>query len=297
VIDTDWPSVPGSDSSDADAPQKRRGRQAWRSKPGLVIGGGLVGGWVLITAFAPLLARYSPTQPVGKPLQPPSSQFYFGTDNLGYDVFSRVLYAPRNDLVLACGATLIALAAGWLTGATIGMSRRLWADAVMRFVDAIQAFPLLVLALALVAALGQSRWAIVGSIAFINFPIFLRLVRSQVLSLRELRFIEAAVADGNPRWRVVLRHVLPNTTGPVLAQASVSMATAVIVIAALSYLSLGLKPPTPEWGQMIQAGATYVLSGQWWLVVFPGLAVASLACGLMLLGDGLQGLLQTGRRG
>jgi peptide/nickel transport system permease protein len=225
---------------------------------------------------------------------PPSAQHYFGTDNLGFDVFSRVLYAPRSDLLVACGGTLIAMAIGTVLGVAIGMARGVLSDAPMRLVDALQAFPLLILALTLVSALGQDDVSIIAAIAFINVPIFLRIVRAQVLSLRERRFVEAAIADGSPRWRVLLRHILPNTMGPVIAQTTVSMATAVIVVAALSYLTLGLKPPTPEWGDMIQAGTTALISGQWWMSVFPGVALGSLVCGFMLLGEGLQELFQTG---
>lgn len=275
---------------------RRMVRSALAGRGALYAGATIVGVWILIAILAPVIADHDPRLPVGPPLAPPGGEFRFGTDKLGFDVFSRVVHAPRVDLYLAAGGTLIAVVVGTVLGVVIGSARGLWADGPMRVFDAVQAFPLLVLALALVAAIGQNPSAIIAAIAFINVPIFLRIVRSQVLSLRERRFIEAAVADGNPRWRILVRHVMPNTFSPVLAQATVSIAFAIVVIAALSFLSVGLKPPTPEWGAMIQTGTEGIQSGQWWMSIFPGCALASLVLGFILLGEGLQDLLNVERR-
>jgi peptide/nickel transport system permease protein len=261
----------------------------------LVAGALIVGAWIVIAVFAGPIATHNPRLPVGAPLTPPGHAYWFGTDNLGFDVFSRVVYAPRADLYLATVGTLIAVVIGTTLGIAIGMARGVLSDVPMRLFDALQAFPLLVLALALVAGIGQSPGAIIAAIAFINVPIFVRIVRSQVLSLRERRFVEAAVAEGNPRWRLLGRHIMPNVMSPVLAQATNSMAFAVVIIAALSFLSVGLKPPTPEWGQMIQAGAQGIQSGQWWMSIFPGAALATLVLGFILLGEGLQDLLKVER--
>lgn len=283
----------------AAAPARARGRRfadAVGGRGALIAGAAIVLAWIAVAAAAPLIAPYNPRLPVGPTLHPPGAGYLFGTDNLGFDVFSRVVYAPRADLFLAAGGTLIALVVGTSLGVVIGMARGLWGNAPMRLFDALQAFPLLVLALALVSAVGQNDGAIIIAIAFINVPLFLRIVRSQVLSLRERRFVEAAIADGNPRWRIMVRHILPNTMSPVLAQATNSIAFAVVVIAALSFLSVGLKPPTPEWGGMIQGGVQGIQSGQWWMSIFPGTALATLVLGFILLGEGLQDALNVERR-
>lgn len=273
---------------------RRRLVSALAGRGALVTGACLVGAWIVIAIFAGQIATHDPRTPAGPPLSAPGS-FVFGTDTLGFDVFSRVVYAPRVDLYLAAGGTLIAVVIGTVLGVAIGMARGFLADAPMRVFDALQAFPLLVLALALVAGVGQNSGSIIAAIAFINVPIFVRIVRSQVLSLRERRFVEAAVADGNPRWRILSRHILPNTMSPVLAQATNSIAFAIVVIAALSFLSVGLKPPTPEWGEMIQGGTQGIQSGQWWMSIFPGAALATLVLGFILLGEGVQNVLKVER--
>jgi peptide/nickel transport system permease protein len=274
---------------------RRRLSSALVGRGALVVGSLIIGVWIVIAIFAGEIATHNPRLPVGPPLTAPGGPYLFGTDMLGFDVFSRVVYAPRVDLYLAVSGTLIAVVIGTALGIAIGMSRGALSDAPMRVFDALQAFPLLVLALALVASVGQNAGSIIAAIAFINIPIFVRIARSQVLSLRERRFVEAAVADGNPRWRILGRHILPNTMSPILAQATNSIAFAIVVIAALSFLSIGLKPPTPEWGAMIQGGTQGIQSGQWWMSIFPGAALATLVLGFVLLGEGLQDLLKVER--
>lgn len=267
-----------------------------RSSRELQIGIALVLAWGVIAIFAPLIAPHTPYAPTGDPLSGPSGSHPFGTDKLGFDVFSRVVYAPRLDLYIATAGTAIAAVIGWAIGVAVGYSRRLWSDGVVRVMDALQVFPLLVLALTFVAAVGKGPLPIIAAIAFVNVPIFARLVRSQVLTLRELRFVEAAIAVGNPTWRVLAKHVLPNTVVPVLVQASISVALAVLITAGLSFLGVGITPPSPEWGWMIANGTQNIVSGQWWISVFPGLAVATLVLGFHLIGDGLTELLQRARR-
>jgi peptide/nickel transport system permease protein len=261
------------------------------ARPALTVGVAILALWILVALAAPLIATHDPRVPVGPPLSSPGGDFLFGTDTLGFDVFSRVVYAPRVDLLVAVGGTALALVIGTALGLAIGMAHGVWADAPMRVFDALQAFPLVVLALALVSAIGQNGRSLVVAIAVVNIPVFLRIVRSRVLSLRGQPFIEAARADGHPQWRIVVRHIVPNATSPVLAQAANSVAIAVVVIAALSFLGVGLKPPTPEWGQMIQAGSQGIQSGQWWMSVFPGGALATLVLGCVLLGEGVQDAL------
>ena len=262
----------------------------------LTAGGALILAWVAVALLAPVLAPHDPSSTSFAALQAPGSGHLFGTDRLGHDVFSRVLYAPRADLYLAVSGILIALVVGVLIAVPVGFTRRWWGDVVMRFFDGFQAFPVLILALALVQALGQGSGTIIASLAIINVPLFVRVVRGQVLSLRERRFVEAAIAAGNPTRRILFRHILPNTTFPILAQATISIAYAIIIVAALSFLSVGIKPPTAEWGQMISDGYQNLTTGQWWIAIFPGLAVVTVVLGFHLVGDGLQRTFAIQRR-
>ena len=281
-------------------PPRSRSRRTlrWlRLNPELVAGCSLILGWIVIAAFAPLIAPHDPASTSFAALKSPGGANPFGTDRLGHDVFSRVLFAPRTDLYLAVSGTLIALAVGVLIAVPVGYTRRWWGDVVMRLFDGFQAFPVLILALALVQALGQGSGTIIASLAIINVPLFVRVVRGQVLSLREQRFVEAAVAAGNPTRRILFRHILPNATVPILAQATISIAYAILIVAALSFLSVGIKPPTAEWGQMISDGYQSLTTGQWWIAIFPGLAVVTVVLGFHLVGDGLQRAFAIQRRG
>ena len=266
----------------------RRPLRAARRNPELTVGGALILGWIAIALLAPVIAPHDPASTSFAALQGPGSDHLFGTDRLGHDVFSRVLWAPRADLYLAVSGILIALVVGVLIAVPVGFTRRWWGDVVMRFFDGFQAFPVLIMALALVQALGQGSGTIIASLAIINVPLFVRVVRGQVLSLREQRFVEAAIAAGNPTRRILFRHILPNATFPILAQATISIAYAIIIVAALSFLSVGIKPPTAEWGQMISDGYQNLTTGQWWIAIFPGLAVVTVVLGFHLVGDGLQ---------
>ena len=246
------------------------------SEPGLLrrlnaefyIGASIVVGWAVVAIFAAQIATHSPFVPAGTPLSGPSGSHFLGTDKLGFDVFSRVVYAPRLDLYIATAGTALALAIGWVLGIVLGYGRGLLVEGAVRVMDALQVFPLIVLALTFIAAVGKGPTAIIAAIAFVNVPIFARLVRSQVLSLREHRFVEAAIAAGNPTWRVLWKHILPNTVVPVLVQASVSIAFAVLITAGLSFLGAGVTPPDPEWGWMISNGTQNIVSGEWWISVF-----------------------------
>ncbi len=262
----------------------------------LTAGGALILAWVAVALLAPVIAPHDPASTSFAALQAPGSSHLFGTDRLGHDVFSRVLYAPRADLYLAVSGVLLALLVGVLIAVPVGFTRRWWGDVVMRFFDGFQAFPVLIMALALVQALGQGSGTIIAALAILNVPLFVRVVRGQVLSLRERRFVEAAVAAGNPTRRILFRHILPNTTFPILAQATISIAYAIIIVAALSFLSVGIKPPTAEWGQMISDGYQNLTTGQWWIAIFPGLAVVTVVLGFHLVGDGLQRTFAIQRR-
>lgn len=226
---------------------------------------------LLASLFAPL--PFDPLATDGSsPLLPPSLTHWFGTDGTGADVFSRAISAARIDLSLALAGTGLSLVFGVVLGLAASTKGK-GGERVVRGLDAFQAFPLLILALALVTLSGNKLYMVVISIALINIPRYMRLLRSEILSLRESRFIEAATAMGAPQIRIVFKHLLPNVWGVVLVQTSLTIANAIVVIAALSFIGVGVSAPTPSWGAMIRAGAGNMSSGEWWLATFPGLMV------------------------
>ena len=262
-----------------------------RVRPRFVIGYGIVVATLLAALLAPLVAPYSPIEAnPAQFLQPPGWHHLFGTDAVGMDVFSRTVYAPRIDLTIAIAGTLISAVVGSVIGALVGYYSsgrgvRVWlAYGVMRAADVLQAFPVFVFAIALVASLGQSIQTVVLAIAFVNAPIYLRLMRSQVISIREMRYVEASLVAGLSDMRTIFRHIVPNAIGPVLAQLSVNVGWAILLTAGLSFVGAGVRAPTPEWGSMIAMGFQNVVTGQWWPSVFPGLALAVSVFGFSLVG-------------
>jgi peptide/nickel transport system permease protein len=218
------------------------------------------------------------------------------------DIFSRIIYSARIDLVIAVLGTALSLLIGAPLGLIAGYfsgARGVWggaSEATMRTADVLQAFPVFVLAIALVAALGQSARNVIIAIAFVNIPIYLRLLRTQALSLRERRFIDAARVARSSEMRIVFRHVLPNAMSPAIIQASVNMGWAVLLTAGLSFVGAGVRVPTPEWGSMIAVGAQNMITGQWWPALFPGIAIALTVLGFALIGDSLELMLDPVRR-
>jgi peptide/nickel transport system permease protein len=205
-------------------------------------------------------------------LEAPDSQNWFGTDRVGADIFSRTLWAGRTDLPLALTRTFLALLVGAPLGAWFGYSSRL-GERMMRLIDAFQALPLLILILALVALSGRKAYMIVVAIVLYAAPSFIRLVRSEVLAVSASRYVEAAKAYGVSTPRILLRHILPNVTEIILAQTAMIAASALLAISSLSFLGIGVAPPTPTWGGMIADGVGALTSGFWWPVLFPGLAI------------------------
>jgi peptide/nickel transport system permease protein len=262
-----------------------------RFRPGTVqfiIGATIACFWVLTAIFAPLIARFDPEQTTGNTLRHPGGTYWFGTDRLGFDIFARVIFSARLDLFVGGVATAVALTIGTAIGLFIGY-RDTWLSIVlMRLFDALQAFPLLVLALVLVGAIGASRTSLIIAIIVVNAPLFVRVVRGEVLAIRERRFVEAAVATGNSTPRLLLRHIAPNVIAPITIQATIAVASSVMLIASLSFLGLGVAPPTPEWGSMISSGASDLSGGNWWSSVFPGIAILTLVYGFQCVGGGLR---------
>ncbi|MXV90439.1 MAG: ABC transporter permease [Acidimicrobiia bacterium] len=221
-------------------------------------------------------------------LLPPSVRHPFGTDRSGFDIFVRVFHAPRIDLTIVVLGVGLGALIGIVLGVAAGFSRRLMGEASMRLADVVQAFPLLILAIALVSLGGNSLTNVVFVLAFVNAPVFLRLVRSRVLTVREQRYIQAAVALGNSTTRLVFRHVLPNSLGPAVVQFGVSMGYGILTLAGLAYLGVGVQVPTPEWGSMILGGASYITTGQWWISIFPGIFLAFAVFAFNLLSEGIE---------
>jgi peptide/nickel transport system permease protein len=251
---------------------------------------------IVLTVVGPDLAPYSTIEalPTDR-LIPPSAAHWFGTDDNGIDILSRLLAAPRTDVVIAVIATAISVLLGSPLGVVIALleSRRgagstIVAEIAMRSLEVIQAFPVFVFAMVLVAAFGGTKVNIIAAIAFVNTPVFVRLVRSEVLSLVQRPFAEAARAVGNSEWRVGFRHILPNAIPTILVQLSVTIGFAILLTAGLSFVGAGVKPPTPELGSMIASGAKFLIIGQWWPTLFPGIAL-----GLVVFSFGVFGEVMT----
>ncbi len=252
---------------------------------------------LLLALVGGFLAPFDPLRPAGAVLSPPSRLNPFGTDIFGRDVLSRVLHAFRLDLAIAGSAVLAATLIGLMLGGGAGYLGGRVDDVFMRLVDIVQSFPMLILAMALVALLGVGLVNVVLATAIVNIPVFARLARSQILAKRSLDYVEAARCSGASPLRILVVHLAPNILGPVVVQATLSLAWAVLNITALSFLGIGINPPTPELGLMIAEGARHLVSGAWWLSVFPGLALALTVFGFNLFGDALQDRFDPRRRG
>ncbi len=243
-------------------------------------------------ALGPSIAPYDPiaTNAVAA-LQAPSAAHWFGTDQLGRDLFSRVLVAARLDLGIAFAAVLISLPIGTILGACMGYFRGALDSVVGRLVDVMMAFPLFVLAMALMAALGNTVANVVYATAIINLPFYIRLARAEIGIRRDVGYVEAALTGGSGHVRVLRAFLLPNIAPIVVVQASLNLGWAVLNTAGLSFIGLGVRAPSPEWGIMVADGARFMVSGRWWVALFPGLALMLAVFCFNLLGDGLRDAL------
>jgi len=229
---------------------------------------------LFIVVFGPLLAPYDPLEP--KPmntLSAPSWDHWFGTDNYGFDILSRVLYAARIDFSLALIGVLIGGGIGSMLGASAAYRGGITDFFLLRFVEIVQSFPVLLFALALFAAFGGGSRNMVLVIAIVNIPMYLRIIRSTLLPLRTAEFVDAARCAGLNGFIIVIKHFIPNAKGQIFSLFVLSCAYAIQIIAGLSFIGLGVEPPHPEWGSMINAGAGYIMLGIWWPSIFPGLAI------------------------
>lgn len=268
-----------------------------RRSPTLAIGAAILLAFALLALLAPWIAPHDPVAANPRNvLAPPGGAHLMGTDGNGMDVFSRVLAGAAWAFGIAIPAVAVGIAVGVPLGLYTGY-RGGWADEIiMRVFDALRVFPSIILALAVVAAAGPSLLNVVLVIGFLDSPVFARVVRAEVIALRNSTFVESAIAAGNPSWRILFVHILPNAIQGAMAQSAVRAAWAVRISATLAFLGVGIQPPTPEWGAMIRQGAEYLVTGQWWVGIFPGIALILMVLGLNMLGDGLQDLLDPRRK-
>jgi peptide/nickel transport system permease protein len=251
----------------------------------------------LCAALGPDLAPYDPlASDTAAALTGPSAAHWFGTDQLGRDIFSRIVVAARLDLGIAFASVALAFGIGTLAGLVAGY-RGGWIDNVVgRAVDTIMAFPLFVLAMGIVAALGNSVANIVYATAIINLPIYARLARAEANVRRDAGFIEAARLCGNSEARIVLGQLLPNIMPLMMVQVSLTLGYAILNAAGLSFIGLGVRPPTAEWGIMVAEGASFIISGEWWIAFFPGIVLMAAVFCFNLMGDGLRDIVDPRRR-
>jgi peptide/nickel transport system permease protein len=249
-------------------------------------------GFVAMALIGPLFVPYDPlASNTAVALKPPSADHWFGTDALGRDIFSRIVVAARLDFGIALTAVAASFALGSLLGALAGFFGG-WTDRIVgRLADTIMAFPLFVLAMGIVAALGNTVANIVLATAIINLPFYIRVARAEVNVRRNAGYVEAARLAGNRDFTVLARHLFPNVLPPMMVQVSLNMGWAILNAAGLSFIGLGVRPPEPEWGVMVAEGATYIISGEWWVALFPGAVLMLAVFCFNLLGDGLRDIM------
>ena len=275
----------------------RHMRYVLGQNPMTVFAFGLFALIILTAIFGPALAPYSPLESnTDIKLTPPSWAHWFGTDQLGRDIFSRVLYAVRLDLLISIAAVALSFWVGCILGCSAGFYGG-WTDKVVgRMNDTIMAFPLFVLAMGIVAAMGNSVENIVYATAIINLPFYSRVARAETNIRRNAGYVQAARLSGNRDVRILALHIFPNALPPMMVQVSLNMGWAILNAAGLSFIGLGVRPPTAELGIMVAEGANYIVSGEWWIALFPGAALMLAVFCFNMLGDGLRDLVDPQKR-
>ena len=288
-----------SDTLVVELREESPGARAWRrllQRKSAVLGLVIIVLFVSIAVFAPLITPYDPTQQSWTSIRkPPSLQHWFGTDESGRDLFSRVIFGARASLLAGVVSISIALGLGVPIGLLAGYGGR-WIDAVIgRIIDAMLAIPFLILAIALAAFLGPSLQNAMIAIGLTATPIFVRLTRGQVMAVKVEDYVEAARAVGNPAVRIAVKHILPNIMPALIVQATISIATAIIAEASLSFLGLGQQPPAPSWGSMLNTAQRFLTNAPW-MAIWPGLAIFLVVLSFNLVGDGLRDALDPRER-
>jgi len=268
-----------------------------RRNPVTTAGLVVIVGLAVLGVLAPLIAPHDPNalNPRLK-LKGPSWSYPFGTGIFGEDIFSRVLHGIRIDFGIGIGAVAVGLVVGSSVGAVAGFFGGKVDEIIMRLMDVVAAFPGFILAMGVAGALGPSIPNLIIAIAFVNVPVYARLMRARFLVIRNTQYAMAARGVGASRWRILTWHLLPNSIAPIFVQSTLQFGWAILDAAGLSFIGLGVRLPTPEWGVMIGLGVPRIVTGQWWVSFFPGLAIAITVMGFNLIGDGLQDLLDPTRR-
>jgi peptide/nickel transport system permease protein len=275
----------------------RHVRHVVTENPLTLVAVGLLIVLVILAVLGPSIAPYDPlASNAARPLEPPTRAHWFGTDQVGRDIFSRVVVAARLDLAIAISAVALSFLIGSVAGSCAGFFGGWTERLVSRVVDTIMAFPLFVLAMAIVAALGNTVANVVYATALINIPFYARMARAETNVRRESGYVEAARLAGNGPARVLLVHVFPNCLPPMMVQLSLNLGWAILNAASLSFIGLGVRPPIPEWGIMVADGAAFIVSGEWWIALFPGLGLMLAVFCFNLLGDGLRDVIDPRRR-
>ena len=258
-----------------------------------MLGLALMSAILLLAVFADVIADYD-TKVVGmnmaERLQTPSAKHWFGTDGYGRDVFARIIHGSRLSLSLSIISMLIAVAIGSMIGAISGYFGGRVDDVLMRLMDMLLAIPPMLMSISIVAALGRSMANLMLALALAYMPVFARVIRSSILSVKDQEFVEAARACGTSDARIILRHIIPNAVGPIIVQATLAMGSSILTISSLSFMGMGIQPPQPEWGTMLYEGRDLIRTSPY-LVIFPGAAIAVSVLSLNLLGDGLRDAL------
>ncbi|OPL08663.1 MAG: peptide ABC transporter permease [delta proteobacterium ML8_F1] len=276
--------------------KRSQGADVWRrlkKSPTAMIGLGIIILFLFMAVFAPMIADYDDEaikMNIKERLQPPSSTHVFGTDEFGRDIFARIVWGTRISLFVGLISVSIALSIGGFLGAIAGYYGGRLDNAIMRVLDVLLAIPTILLAITIVAALGASVLNLMIAVGVSNIPGFARVVRAAVLSVKDEEFIEAARAIGANDFIIITRHVLPNSMAPIIVFATLKVASSIMGISSLSFIGLGVQPPTPEWGGMLASGRAYIRDYMY-IVMFPGLAIVFAVLSLNLIGDGLRDAL------
>jgi peptide/nickel transport system permease protein len=295
MTDATLGALPVAISDELESPARRALRRLFQRK-GAVVGLVVIFAFVLLALFAPLIVPYDPiTTSWSLVRKPPSFAHWFGTDDLGRDVLARVIFGARASLMAGVISVGIAFGIGVPLGLLSGYRGGFIDALISRITDAMLACPILILAIALVAFLGPGLGNAMIAIGISATPIFIRLTRGQVMSVKVEDYVEAARAMGNPRWRIALFHILPNIMPALLVQATLSIATAIVAEAALSFLGLGQQPPAPSWGSMLNAAQRFLTNASW-MAIWPGLAIFLVVLSFNLVGDGLRDALDPRER-
>ena len=295
MTDATLGTTPVASSDELESPARRALRRLFRHK-GAVVGLIVIATFTVLAVFAPLIVLYDPIATNWTAVRkPPSALHWFGTDDLGRDIFARVIYGARASLTAGAISVGIALGIGVPFGLLSGYRGGFIDALISRITDAMLACPFLILAIALAAFLGPSLGNAMIAIGVSRMPVFVRLTRGQVMSVKVEDYVEAARAMGNPRWRIALFHILPNIMPALLVQATLSIAAAIIAEAALSFLGLGQQPPSPSWGSMLNAAQRFLTNAPW-MALWPGFAIFLVVLSFNLVGDGLRDALDPRER-